>query len=204
MTTTLYGTARSRAARSIVALEELGVAYKHVPLIPLPGSEDRELLRRLNPNCHIPVLDDDGLIVWESIAINLYLGDKHGGPLWPKRVGDRALVYQWGFWVQTEMDRPDWNAVRRSGDEASIRATTERKVATLGILDRALADRPYLLGDAFSFADLNVAASLSQPNEGGKIDWQRLDPRELGLAALGDWLERCTSRDSWKRVAAYP
>lgn len=55
-----------------------------------------------------------------------------------------------------------------------------------------------------SFADLNVASSLSQPNEEVKIDWQRLDPVDLGLLALGDWLERCMSRSSWERVAEYP
>ena len=55
-----------------------------------------------------------------------------------------------------------------------------------------------------ALADLNVAASISQPNEEGKIDWQRLDPYNLGLRALGDWLGRCVARDSWKRVAEYP
>jgi glutathione S-transferase len=199
--TKLYGTSKSRAARSLVALEELGVDYAHVPLIPRPGTADRETLRALNPNLHIPVLEDDGLVLWESIAINLYLGDKHGGALWPSRPVDRAVMYQWGFWVQTEIDRPDWVAARRSGDDERIRVSTEGKIAALGILDAALARRSYLLGDAFSLADVNVAASISQPNEGGKIDWQRLDPFELGLAALGEWLARCTARDSWKRVA---
>jgi glutathione S-transferase len=187
-----------------VAAEELGAEYDHIPLIPRAGTTDREFLATINPNLHIPVLDDDGLIVWESIAINLYLGDKLGGPLWPKQVQERALVYQWGFWVQTEIDRPDWNAVRRAGDDEKIRESQEAKIAALGILNDALVGRDYLLGNAFTLADVNVAASLSQPNEGGKIDWMRLDPHELGLAALGDWLQRCTSRDSWKRVADFP
>lgn len=201
---TLYGTSKSRSARSIVALEELGVPYTHVPLKPVAGSQDRRLLAEINPNCHIPVLDDDGLIIWESIAINLYLGDKHGGPLWPARVEDRAKVYQWGFWVQTEMDRRDWVAARRSGDEKLITTATTEKIAALGILNDTLNNSPYLLGDTFSLADLNVAASISQPNEQGRIDWQRLDPFELGLPELGDWLKRCTSRDTWKRVADLP
>lgn len=161
-------------------------------------------MNRINPNSHIPVLDDDGLIVWESMAINLYLADKHGGELWPTSPGARAMVYQWSFWTQTEMDRPDWNAARRSGDHEKIRAATEAKIAALEILDDALSERPYLVGDRFTFADLNVAASISQPNEEGKVDWQRLDPRELRLSALGDWLKRCTTRDSWRRVAELP
>jgi glutathione S-transferase len=193
---TLYGTSKSRAARSIVALEELGVDYTHVPLIPRPGTEDRETLMKLNPNGHIPVLDHDGLILWESIAINFYLGDRFGGPFWPDEPDARVIVYQWGFWVQTEMDRPDWNAARKSGDEERIHTSTQAKIAALRILDQALNKTPYLLGNSFSFADLNVAASISQPNEEGRIDWQRLDPYDLGLSALGDWLARCCARDS--------
>lgn len=177
--------------------------YRHVPLFSrgaIPA--DRERLDKLNPNSHVPVLDDDGFIVWESMAINLYLGDKHRGPLWPSDSRGRALVYQWSFWSQTEMDRRDWNAARRSGDAERIAASTTERVAALRILNAALLGRDYLLGSEFTFADLNVAATISQPNEDGRIDWQRLDPFELGLPALGDWLGRCTTRASWKKVRA--
>jgi glutathione S-transferase len=197
----LYGTARSRASRSLIALEELGLTYEHVPLIPRPQTRDREVLEQLNPNLHVPVLDYDGLIVWESMAINLFLADAHGGPLWPQRPSDRAVVYQWSLWSQTEMDRRDWEAPRRSGDAQRIQQVLDQKLAALRILDSALERRTYLLGDEFSFADLNVAATLSQPNEGGRIDWQRIDPTEFGLMHLGAWLKRCTTRQSWVKVA---
>ena len=59
----LYGTAKSRASRALLALEELSLTYEHVPLIPRPGTADRETLMGLNPNGHIPVLEDDGLLV---------------------------------------------------------------------------------------------------------------------------------------------
>ncbi|HKP63733.1 MAG TPA: glutathione S-transferase family protein [Polyangiales bacterium] len=195
----LYGTALSRAARSLIALEELGLAYEHIPLKPRPGTQDREFLQTINPNLHVPVLEHDGLIVWESMAINFFLGDLYGGPLWPKTAQERAAMYQWSIWAQTEMDRRDWESVRRSGDAQRIADVLQQKVATLRVLDAAL-DRGYLLGETFSFADLNVASSLSQPNEGGKIDWQRVDPAEFGLQRLADWLRRCTSRDSWRAV----
>ncbi len=201
----LYGTALSRASRSLIALEELGLVYAHVPLFSKGAvPADRERLNELNPNSHVPVLDDDGFVVWESMAINLYLGDKHGGPLWPSAPRERALVYQWSFWAMTEMDRPDWNAARRSGDGARIAEVRANKIAALRILDTALAGRNYLLGSAFTFADLNLASTLSQPNENGRIDWQRLDPFELELPALGTWLQRCTTRESWKKVRALP
>ena len=202
----LYGTAKSRAARSILALEELGLTYEHVPLgerLRDPDSSERRLLKRLNPNGHIPVLEHDGFVIWESMAINLYLAETFGGPLWPDDPQERGRVYQWSFWVQTEMDRKDWEAARRSGDDGWIGRATEEKVRTLSILDAALQNGPYLLGDHFCLADLNVAGSLSQPNEAGRIDWQRLDPFAIGLPHLGEWLRRCTSRESWRRVAAY-
>ena len=197
----LYGTARSRASRVLLALDELGLAYEHVPLIPRPGTADRETLMGLNPNGHIPVLEDDGLLVWESMAINLYLADKHGGLLWPSHPAARAAVYQWSLWSQTEMDRRDWAKARRGGDEAATQVARMEKVETLGVLDAALAARPWLAGDDFTLADLNVASTLSQPNEEGRIDWDRLDPAALGLPALADWLARCTGRPSWARVA---
>ncbi len=65
--TTLYGSSKSRAARSLWALEELGVKYEHVPVTP-PEAKSPDNLKR-NPNGHIPVLEDDGLIVWESCEI---------------------------------------------------------------------------------------------------------------------------------------
>ena len=58
-------------------------------------------------------------------------------------------------------------------------------------------------GEGFSLADINVAASISEPWENGLIDGD-LDPTADGLPALGDWLRRCVSRPSWERVKALP
>jgi glutathione S-transferase len=187
-----------------VALEELGLAYEHVPLNPRSDPAHRAVLDALNPNSHMPVLDDDGLIVWESMAINLYLADKCGGPLWPARAADRALTYQWSLWAQTEIDRADWNKTRRSGDDHQIAADRQALIRALGILDRTLEGRDYLLGEAFSIVDANVAASLSQPNEAGLIGWQKLDADAAGLPLLGAWLRRCTGRASYDAVRALP
>ena len=64
----------------------------------------------------------------------------------------------------------------------------------LAILDRALTGRDWLLGEAFTLADVNVAATLNEPWEKGLIDGD-LDPAEHGMSALGDWLRRCTGRE---------
>jgi glutathione S-transferase len=137
------------------------------------------------------------------MAINLYLVDKHGGPRWPHAPRERALVYQWSLWSQTEMDRPDWQQAWRSGDAKRMEAAKVQRLVTLGRLNAALSGRDYLLGDAFTFADLNLAATICQPNEGGRIDGN-FDPIEHGLPALGAWLKRCTARASWLKVRDLP
>src|SRR5262252_2234203 len=135
----LYGGAQGRTSRSLLALEELGLDYEHVPLKPWESADDRARLAVLNPNARVPVLDDDGLILWESMAINLYLADRYGkSPLWPSAPRDRAVVYQWSVWSQTEIDVMARHKDRFSGvPERVTRARTELQ-ARLATLDNAL------------------------------------------------------------------
>jgi glutathione S-transferase len=200
---TLYGSSQGRPSRSLIALEELGLAYTQVPLRPWDNPADATTLAGLNPNARVPVLDDDGLVVWESMAINLYLGDRYGGPLWPTDPRGRARLYQWSLWSQTSIDVMARHRARFSDDpETKARGVAER-LAALAVLDAALADHPYLQGEAFTPADLNVAATLVEPWENGRIDGD-LDPAEHGLPALAVWLARCTSRPSWAKVRTLP
>ena len=77
------------------------------------------------------------------------------------------------------------------------------RLTTLGILNAALMGQHYLIADEFTFADLNVAATICQPNEMGKIDGN-LDPAEHDLPALSAWLKRCVSRPSWVKLRDFP
>src|SRR6185437_13590234 len=98
-----YGTSKSRSARSLWAIEELGLKYEHLPTeVPKAKSADH---LKINPNGHIPAIDDDGVILWESMAINLYLAEKYGkNSLWPASVEDHGRAYQWSFWGITELE----------------------------------------------------------------------------------------------------
>src|SRR6266851_9172388 len=96
----LHGTSKSRSARSLWAIEEIGVKYEHVPT-EVPKAKGPENLK-VNPNGHIPVLEDDGQVIWESMAINLYLAEKYGkNSLWPPEAA-HGEVFKWSFWVMTE------------------------------------------------------------------------------------------------------
>ena len=103
----IYGVARSRAFRTLWMAKELGLDYEHIKVDFATGETRRPEHLALNPNGHVPVIDDDGFILWESMAINLYLAKKYGRDgLYPSRLEDEARAWQWSFWGMTEVERP--------------------------------------------------------------------------------------------------
>src|SRR5246127_4599583 len=165
MTLKIYGVARSRAFRTLWMAKELGLDYEHIKVDFATGDTRRPEYLALNPNGHVPVIDDDGLILWESMAINLYLAKKYDkSGLYPARPEDEARAWQWSFWGMTEVERPLLTALlnravypERERDAAAADAAEKTLAAPLGVLDGALGAAPYLLGEEFTVADLNVA-----------------------------------------------
>ena len=194
----LYGVPRSRALRSLWMLEELGLSYENVKITPATDTRTPEFLR-LNPNGHVPVLQENGLTLCESIAINLYLARKYNKGLWPKTVEDEGRVLQWSVWAMTELEDPIITALRnRVGlpeeqrDAQKADDAAQRFVAPLKVLDSALANKTYLVGDTFTVADLNVASVLM---------FAPLAKFDLSSAANAQaWLGRCTSRPALARA----
>ena len=80
----IYGIARTRAFRALWIVKELGLDHEHVPLeIGQEGARKAEYLA-INPNGRLPAIEDDGFVLWESLAITLYLAKKHStGRLYP-------------------------------------------------------------------------------------------------------------------------
>ena len=195
----LYGVPRSRAMRSLWMLEELGVPYENVKVDFVTRTKEASFKKELNPNGHIPVLQDGDLVLWESLAINLYLARKYDKGLWPKTIEDEGRAYQWSVWAMTEAEEPLLTALmhrmffppeERSAKKAEDAA--ERFKKPLGVLDGTLADREYLLGSAFTVADLNVASVLS---------WASLAKLDLSPAPrAAAWLARCTGRPALARA----
>lgn len=196
---TLYGVPASRAFRSLWMLEELGLEYKNVPTHFVGETRTAEFLK-LNPNGHIPVLVDGEVVLWESLAINLYLARKYGSAnLWPGSVADEGRAFQWSLWAMTEVEGPLLAALlhRRilpaEQRDAAAAAAAEAKLAgPFAALDGALRGRTHLLGEAFSVADLNVASVLS---------WTALAGIDLGKwPHLAAWLQRCMARPASKKA----
>ena len=194
----LYGISRSRASRSLWALEEIGIEYENVPIHFMGDTKKPDFLA-LNPNGRVPVLTDGEVTLFESMAINLYLAKKYDGGLQPKTLEDEARAVQWSFWGMTELEPSLIQMLlhrvmlpEEKRDASQIEAAAQALERPLRVLDGQLADRPHLLGDAFSIADLNVASVLSL----AKIVSFELD----AFPHVKRWFDACLSRPAFTRA----
>lgn len=163
---TLYGVSSSRAIRSIWAMEETGIDYDHVPTHFFEDSKTEEFLA-VNPNGRIPALVDGELVLFESMAINLYLLKQYAPALYPDNPADEARAIQWSVWGISEIEPLQMQIVvqafftkKEQRDPAVVANAAKGLERPLAVLDAALAKQPYLLGEQFTVADLNVAAVM--------------------------------------------
>ena len=160
----IYGTSMSRTGRVLWAAEEVGVKYDHIPTQIADVKSPTHL--KLNPNGHIPVIDDDGFVLWESMAINFYLAAKYGkAPLWPEAIQDRALANQWSYWAMLEVEPHLVTLLANrmmlppeERNENAAAAATETLKMPLRVIEQHLGDREYLLGKDFTIGDLNAGS----------------------------------------------
>ncbi len=166
----LFYVPRTRATRPRWVLEELGVPYELVRLDTAKGETKTPQHLARQPLGHVPALEDGDVRMFESVAICLYLAERYGEGrlLPPPGTAGRAAVYQWLCFALTEIEAPltailsatrgraeiDW-------DRAAVARETDRAAKALAVVDAALAGREFLVGDAFSVADVLVAALSS-------------------------------------------
>ncbi|OYU98491.1 MAG: glutathione S-transferase [Burkholderiales bacterium PBB5] len=196
----LYGTAHSRALRAVWGIEEVGIAYEHIPTSYGPDSKTPEYLA-VNPNGRIPALIDGDLQLFESMAINLYLTKRYGGALYPSTAADEARAWQWSVWAISEIEPLQMNIVvqklftpEEKRNPKIVDSATRGLQRPLRVLDAALAGRAWLLGDQFSVADLNVASVMHL--------MKNIDFGYAEHANVQRWAEACYARPALARALA--
>lgn len=195
----LYGIPRSRAHRCLWMLEEMGQPYELVETSAHPDDLQTAEYLRLNPNGRIPTLVDGELVLWESLAINLYLAQRYEGPMHAGAPEVVAQATQWSLWAVLEIEELALDLLHHRSllaDFARDASHAQRNELLLqkplGVLNQALDGRKYLLGDDFTVADLNVAVILS---------WASRAQMDLSFVPEASrWLDACLARPAYLRV----
>lgn len=195
----IYGSARSRAVRVLWMAHELGLAYEQKDWAPRSAETKTPEYRALNANGRVPTIDDDGFILSESMAINMYLAKKHKSALYPSDPKNEALAWQWSLWETDRLDRQIVDHARHTKDlpenerDPKVAAAAwEQCVQSFGVLEQALSKNEWLAGPAFSVGDLNVAGALFRALALDLSQWPRTQA----------WLKRCYDRPAAKKAVA--
>ena len=195
----IYGSARSRALRTLWMTFELGIPYEHEDILPrAPVVKSPEFLA-MNPNAQVPVIEDDGFVLSESMAINFYLAKKHNSALYPSDPRNEALALQWSLWETDKLDRQLVNYVNHAivlpeaeRNKSIADAAWAAVVPALDALNKSLGKVRWLAGNDFSVADLNVAGALYRALSMDLSRWP----------AVAEWLKRCWDRPAAKKARA--
>jgi len=185
--------------RCLWMLEEMGEPYELIEKSTRTDDLQSAEYVRLNPNARIPTLVDGDFVLWESMAINLYLAQQYAGSMHCADPKVLALAAQWSFWAMLEMEAllldllqhravlPEFarDASYAERDELLLRKP-------LGVLNRTLTERDHLAGGQFSVADLNVASILV---------WGKMGRLDLSAhPKVTRWLKTCLARPAYSRV----
>lgn len=209
MTLKIYGIGASRAVRPLWAAAELGLKFEHMP-VPYQGGATRtpEFLA-LNPNGHIPVIEDhrpEGTVtVWESMACALYVAKVHGLPdgksIAPANAQEEADALRWSFWTVTEvekdaltvlMHRMVMSADQRKpelADAAEQRLRVPCRVLEMHLAAQSAKGADYLAGQRFTVADVCVASVMV---------WAKTSSLLMAeFPTVLKWLDACVSRPAF-------
>jgi glutathione S-transferase len=176
------------------AVGELGLAHERIDAGGPFGGLDTEEFGEMNPNRRVPVIDDSGVIVWESHAIVRYLAAKYGaGSLWPDDPGARARSDMWMEWASTDLQPAFiggvfWNFFRTPEAQRNwnaIRQGIARSAILFRMLDRQLEGKEFIAGDRLTIGDIAAGAQLYRYFE-LEIDRPSLENVEAWYARLRD------------------
>lgn len=168
------------------------------------GEQRQPQFLTLNPNHRVPVLEDDGFILWESHAIMQYLADKMPRQtIYPSETRARADVNRWLFWCGQHLSPAigilNWEHVVKAmlgvgaPDPAEVARGEGLVREFAGVLDAHLAGREWISGDGLSLADIAIAAPFAATV-----------PAKLPVTELKNvqrWFAAMQTLEVWKKTA---
>ncbi len=176
--------------------EEAQIKYKHIPVHP-KESKDCVALLAVNPSGKIPALLDGDFALTESLALTTYIARRHAPQFLPKTLEGEALLLQWTLFAATEIEPPLIAYLHAQGIPFG-QVDKNKAASELQILQRAFSyidsalNSPYLLGETFSVADLNLASVLI---------WAKIGHVDLTeYPKMETWLKSCFERAAYRQL----
>lgn len=172
----LYEFAFTRSIRARWMLQELGVDFEPISVNLFAGEASRPEFLKLNPAAKIPVLVDGDLVLTESAAILLYLGEKYRRFL-PTDARGRAEVNRWLLFTVTELEQPLWRIAKnrnlypeeqRLAADIPLASEDFRRMAD--VAEKHMQGRKFVAGDDVTVADFVLAYTLDWANEVKLLD----------------------------------
>ncbi len=211
MSIKIYGDPGSGSLRRVTsAAAIMNVPIERVKIDLFKGESHTPDFLELNPHGLSPVMVDGDVVLYEASAINLYLADKAGGQLVGTTPRERYEVLQWMFWSGEQwrvfatltFDERIGKRFMGQPEDESITALTFAKIrAAAAVLDAHLAERPFIVGDKLTLADIDIAAPFSQ-NERTKVPFDEYPNlvawQQRLLATVPAWAE--TKREVDERI----
>ncbi len=184
--------------------QEAGVAFERIDVGGAFGGLDAPAYRAMNPNGKIPVIDDDGFVLWESNAIVRYLAAKHSpGVLSPASLAVHADADRWMDWQATELGPAMRDAflqlIRTPAERRDARlveASAQASETCLAILDADLAQRDYVAGSTFTMGDIPVSLQVHR--------WLGLPLQRTARPGIAAWYQRLCARPAAQQVLRLP
>ena len=198
----LYHFPNTRAERPRWLLEETGTPYTLVPVDLRKGAQKTADYADIHPLGKVPAVEIDGHVIVESLAICLSLADRFPDAALAPRPDaevERATYYSWMSFAAATLEPSLLEESRKQKCEAR-----EVKYVSLGpaltpfetirdYLERHLTDRPYILGESFSAADVMNGSIMHAARENGRLD---------GFPRTQEWLDRLAERPAFQAVFA--
>ena len=187
------------------AVGELGLPYERIDAGGSFGGLNNPAFISMNPMKRVPVIDDDGRIIWESHAITRYLCAQYGaGRLWPESAVQRSVGDIWIEWTQTSLQPTFINGVfwrlyrtpEAQRDWPAIQQSVQNTAALLRVLDNHMAERPFVSGDTLTISDIPPGTQLYR--------YFSLEIERPSLPHIEAWYERLCSRPAYREHVMVP
>ena len=203
---TIWGRRNSINVQKVMWLiGELAITHKHISVGGSDGGLDTPEFLAMNPHGRIPVINDQGTIVWESHAILRYLAACYGkNQYWSEEAKVRSQADQWMDWSQTTL-QPDfingvfWGFYRTPEPQrnwAAIQKSIESCSRHFKLLETILKDKPFLCGDSLTLADIPAGAILYR--------YFALEIERPSIPNVEAWYKRLQSRPAYRENVMIP